>query len=144
LLDRLGSVHLYLGNFLETEEMCERILKLDKDVIVPVAHRHFSDCEGTLTLRRGRLFFDSRNSGHSFAASRSDLKGIRMFDDTGWLEFTVRMRDGKDKKFELLPLLFASRERAAFNTTEHSVRQGQLEDHNKLLRILLRLIQGYL
>ncbi len=144
LLDKLASAHLYLGNLLEAETISEQMLELGMDVSLPVAHQHFSDCEGELRLRKGKVTFASVSSGHGFVAARSDLIEMKLAGEDLWFEFRVRGEDGKEKKFQLLPLNFASRVKGAFHTKEHGVRESRIPDHRKFLNLIKRLIERYL
>jgi tetratricopeptide (TPR) repeat protein len=145
VLEKMSTVHLYLGNWLETEEFSERILNSNYDVTVPAAHKHgfSSNCEGTMRLSKAKLRFEGKSNDHRFSAARADLLRIGA-NDAGWLKLSVRMPDGKTKEFELLPMIFTYRKRDELLAMDHVVRPDKEREHRRLLNLLTRLIQKYL
>lgn len=145
LLSRIVGTHFYLADFLEAETLAGRMIADGSFLGIPSVHGHaFGNCLGGFNLRKGRGWFATQKSDHSFAFTRGTLVHVGLGRDDTWLEFTVREANGKEKRYDLLPLIFVEKAKGDFSRADFVVPEAKRADHAKLLNVLRRLIASSL
>lgn len=107
-----------LGDFLEADELADRLLQSGGTFSFPVAHYHSMGlCSGKLSISRGKILYSS-DKGDGFEISSADFGAVEarkispafMVNEKppSWTILELRWRGpGGEKKYQLLPAMFS-------------------------------------
>jgi curli biogenesis system outer membrane secretion channel CsgG len=148
--------HYMLGDFIEGDEVADRLLQGGGTFGVPIAHFHpMGLCTGELKIQRGKLVY-STSKGDGFGVGPQGLSGIEvkkiakgmMANEKlpDWPIINIRWRDGgHDKDYQMLPYGY-SREQILSGKNLASgfpMEDSDVQQMQKLEESLVALILKY-
>jgi hypothetical protein len=114
-----ATAHYMMGDFIEGDEIAEKLLQTGSPLVLPLAHYHsMGTCTGRLTIQRGKLVYDSDKSD-GFDVAPGALAGVEvrkiskpmMANEKApdWPIIEIRWRDsgGHEKKYQMLPYMYS-------------------------------------
>jgi curli biogenesis system outer membrane secretion channel CsgG len=125
VLDGQASAHYMLGDFLEADDLSNKLLRTDSPLSVPVAHYHSMGlCIGRLLIKNGSIAYSGRGNDNFEVPAASVLSiEIRRVSKSfmsneqapDWPVLEVRLRDtsGHEKKYDFLPYIYSKKPNAS-------------------------------